>query len=357
MEYKINPAAYSGIFPVPSAIVDENIRLASVVQLKVILYLLRHSAQGRQISCLDVANALFLDAEDVADAMIFWRERGIVIEADSAPVPVVQSVPVTAENTESVSVQSKAAEIKQEAKPTKKVADIPISRPSHEQIAARCKESEEISLLFREAQQALGKTIGYDGQSVLIMMYDSYGLPVEVILMAIEYSLSQGKASFSSIAKIGRRWSEMEIDNLEGAMEYIEDHNVVNETWNKLRALTDISNKRPTQKQFGYLTAWIKEYGYDADMIYYAYEESVDRTGKMSMPYMDKIITGWHKNGVKTPMDIEKEKLRWRESQAKKAPQKGKPQAAHEQREPSYDIGRFLEKGVDLKYDKNDKNA
>ena len=31
MEFKINPASFSGIFPVPTAIVDENIRLASVV--------------------------------------------------------------------------------------------------------------------------------------------------------------------------------------------------------------------------------------------------------------------------------------------------------------------------------------
>ncbi|MBQ1967446.1 MAG: DnaD domain protein, partial [Clostridia bacterium] len=241
--------------------------------------------------------------------------------------------------------------------PKKEVQDIPISRPSHEQIAVRCKECKDISVLFREAQTALGKTIGYDGQSVLIMMYDSYGLPVEVILMAIEYAVSQGKASFSNIAKIGKKWSELEIDSLEGAMEYIEEHNVVNEVWHKLRLLTDITNKRPTSKQFGYLTAWIKEYGYDANMIFYAYEECVDRTGKMSMPYMDKIITSWHKNGVKTPLDIAEERKRWQESQKKASGKKEKEKPQHEQREPSYDIDRFMQKSVDLVYDKNDKNA
>ena len=35
--------------------------------------------------------------------------------------------------------------------------------------------------------------------------------------------------------------------------------------------------------------------------------------------------------------------------------EKEKPQ--HEQREPSYDIDRFMQKSVDLVYDKNDKNA
>ena len=127
--------------------------------------------------------------------------------------------------------------------------------------------------------------------------------------------------------------------------------------WHKLRLLTDITNKRPTQKQFGYLTAWIKEYGYDANMIFYAYEECIDRTGKMSMPYMDKIITSWHKNGVKTPLDIAEERKKWQESQKKTSAKKEKEKPGHEKREASYDIDRFLQKSVDLVYDKNDKNA
>ena len=347
MEFKINPASFSGIFPVPTAIVDENIRLASVVQLKVILYLLRHGSI-RQVTVKDISDALFLDSQDVKDALLFWYERGIVIKDGDAPKEVVQSAPPQKEETKIELTP---------IVPKKEVQDIPISRPSHEQIAVRCKECEDISVLFREAQTALGKTIGYDGQSVLIMLYDSYGLPVEVILMAIEYAVSQGKASFSNIAKIGKKWSELEIDTLEGAMEYIEEHNAVNEVWHKLRLLTDISNKRPTQKQFGYLTAWVKQYGYDAYMIFYAYEECVDRTGKMSMPYMDKIITAWHKNGVKTPLDIEAERQKWLDSKAKTTSKKEKDKPQHEQREASYDIDRFLQKGVDLVYDKNDKNA
>lgn len=354
MEFKINPGAFSGIFPVPTAIVDENIRLASVVQLKVILYLLRHGSTG-QVTAKDISEALFLDVQDVSDAMLFWYERGIVIKDGEAPTALTQSAPATASPT--VKQKTEAAIELTPVKAKKEVAAIPISRPSHEQIAVRCKECEDIALLFREAQTALGKTIGYDGQSVLIMLYDSYGLPVEVILMAIEYAVSQGKASFSNIAKIGKKWSELEIDTLEGAMEYMEEHNVVNEIWHKLRLLTDITNKRPTSKQFGYLTAWVKEYGYDANMIYYAYEECVDRTGKMSMPYMDKIITAWHKKGVKTPLDIEEQQRLWKESMSKPTSSKGKPQAEHEKREASYDIDRFLQKSVDLVYDKNDKNA
>ena len=349
MNFEINPYAYKSIFAVPTSVVDDNIRLASVLQLKVLLYMLRHSEEN--LSGEDVAAALSLDKADAEDAMIFWQERGLLVKSDEEAKPVLHI-----ESTSDVTIAKSVPEIEEVPEvQTKKVSDIPISRPSHEQIAVRLQECKEFSGLFAEAQAALGKTIGYDGQSVLIMMHDSYGLPFEVILMAVEYAVSQQKTGFSSIAKIGKYWSEQGIDTLEGAMEYIEEHNVVNETWNKLRSLTDIANRTPTSKQRGYLVAWVKEYGYSADIIYYAYEESIDRTGKMSMPYMDKIIRNWYDRGVKTPMDIQREKAKWQEERDKKLPQKN---AAKQNTptllrdEPSYDIDAFTKKAIGLKYKK-----
>lgn len=346
MDYKINPFAYKNIFAVPAALVDDNIRLASVLQLKVMLYILRHGEEN--LSYDSISDALGYDKTDIEDAMIFWAERGLLTKDGKEPENIL--------HIESVS------EVKIEPTPQKeirKASDIPISRPSYEQIAIRLQECKEFADLFAEAQKALGKTIGYDGQSVLIMMHDSYGLPFEVILMAVEYAVSQKKSGFSSIAKIGKNWSELGIDTLEGAMEYIEEHNIVNETWHKLRSLTDISNRIPTEKQRRMLTCWVKEYGYDADMIYYAYEESVDRTGKMSLPYMDKIIKNWHEKGVKTPMDIQREKARWLEEQEnnkpkKKAPDKNVPALLRD--EPSYDVDAFTKKAIGLKFTKPKSN-
>ena len=347
MDYKINPYAYNNIFAVPAEIVDDNIRLASVLQLKVMLYMLRHSAASPDSEA--IAAALGYDKTDVEDAMIFWCERGLLIKEASEPKPLLHI-----ESVSQVKIEPAAVPVSE----VRKVSDIPISRPSHEQIAVRLQECKEFSDLFAEAQKALGKTIGYDGQSVLIMMHDSYGLPFEVILMAVEYSLAQKKSGFSSIAKIGKLWHENGIDTLEGAMEYIDEHNIVNETWNKFRSLTDITNRVPTEKQRKLLTCWIKEYGYDADMIYYAYEETINATGKLSLPYMDKIIKNWYEKGVKTPMDIQKEKAKWLEARESKKPQKkqSKASAGMLDGEPSYDIDAFTKKTIGLKYKKPNSN-
>lgn len=359
MDFEINPAAYRNIFAVPAAVVDENIRLASALQLKVLLFMLR---RGDSPSCEEIAAALCADKADVSDAMIFWFERGLLREKDSESLPSLQgsafqaqpavpqpATPALIPNPLQMVARQEppaAADIPKKPLP----AELPISRPSHEQIAKRLEECKEFSSLFQEAQVTLGKTIGYDGQSVLIMMHDSYGLPFEVILMAVEYSVSQKKTGYSSIGKIGRLWSELGIDTLEGAMQYIEEHNAVNEVWNKLRSLTDIANRTPTEKQRRYLTAWVKEYGYGEDIIYYAYEESVDRTGKMSMPYMDKIIRSWHEKGVKTPMDIQRERADWEKQKSLRQPAKNPSKSGSKKQprllegEASYDLESYKKK-------------
>lgn len=351
MNYKTNPLAFTGIFAVPDVVVDENLRLASAIHFRTLLYMLRHGAKG-SISVSEIAKATGNDEEDISDALVFWEERGLLIKDGAAPRP-----PVTAEafapvipvqNVPQAPEQSSAGI---SAAAIKRVEEIPVVKPNHEQVAARLQESEELRLLFAEAQNILGKTVGYDGQSTLIMMHDSYGLPVEVILMAIEYNKAKGKTGFAAISRTGKEWSELEIDSIEGAIEYIEEHNIVDETWQKLRNMTEITNKNPTVKQKRFLTAWTKEYGYNADMIYFAYEESIDHTGKATFEYMDKVLSNWHKSSVKTPQDIQREKLKWQQQRVKAAPKKNtKQKPPGERREPTFDVSAFTSKAIGIKY-------
>lgn len=344
MNYKINPLAFTGIFAVPTAVVDDNLRLASALQLKTLLYMLRHATDAA-VTLSDIAKATGYDEADIDDALIFWAERGLLVKGDSAVLP-----PVTAPKQETKPVAAPAPAAAP-AVPVKRVEEIPVTKPSHEQVAARLQESEQLRLLFAEAQNILGKTVGYDGQSTLIMMHDSYGLPVEVILMAIEYNKNKGKTGFAAISKTGREWSELEIDSIEGAIEYIEQHTVVDEAWHKLRSMTEITNKNPTQKQKRLLNAWIKEYGFDTDMIYFAYEEAIDNTGKASFEYMDKVLSSWYKNAVKTPQDIQREKMKWQQQKSKAAGAKNvKQKPPGERREPTFDVSAFTKKATDIKF-------
>ena len=342
MEYKINPSVFSNMFPVPASLVDENIRLASVVQLKTLLYFFRHAISGKSPDTAEIAKALFLDEADVADALIFWRERGLLLRADDDAAVAFGNTEKTAD-----AEKEEKAEIPQKPQ-SHTVSELPISKPSHEQVAARLKECEQFKELFSEAQLKLGKTIGYDGQSILIMLHDSYGLPIEVILMLIEYAKSLKKTSYSYIAKLGKKWSELEIDTIESAEQYITEQTGTDALWRDFREMSGVKNSKPTEKQRRYFNVWSKEYGFAADMIYTAYEISIDRTEKMSLAYMDKVLKNWHDSGIKTPSDVEAEHEKWIQSKSVQPKNKEeKPETS-----ASYDLDAFAKKSVGLKYKK-----
>ena len=163
--------------------------------------LCRTFAQRKELTEEDKQHYLWFAAQVgalrlLADAMQYWVECGIVLADGKAPE--IQAEPEYA-------APAKAST------PVEITAEIGFVRPTAEQILKRTKESAEIQFMFNEAQKKLGRTIGYDGQSTLLMIHDSYGLPVEVLLMLIEYCVSIGKNSIAYISKAAKTWSEKEI--------------------------------------------------------------------------------------------------------------------------------------------------
>lgn len=354
MNFKINPAAYGDVFVLPKAVVKNNLRLAGAIQLKALLYLYCNSGVC-DTSCEAIAAALGADKGDVADAMIFWCERGLVLKEGEKAEPV--TLPLLAEERPVASVafsEEKAAPLPEQKSEPKKVADLPISRPSHEQIAIRCRECEEFRVLFSEAQMILGKTIGYEGQSILIMLHDSYDLPVEVILMLLEYVAARGKTGYKYIATVGKEWSEKEIDTIEAAEEYIASQNETDEIWRRFREITGVKNPNPTAKQRKFLSVWKKEFSFSCEMICLAYEICVDNTGKMNLEYMNKVLKNWHEKGVKSPSDAEREQARWNENNFGKRKSE-KPKQKIFSSDASYDIDEFEKNIAGLKYLNDEK--
>ena len=318
MNYAINPQAAFGLsFSVPVSVTDKHLKLAGAAQLKVLLWLLRHAAE--QPTMEQLCWALNMTPADANDAMQYWLEVGLVVEQDTAaPGEPITPAPQTAEPV----------------KPA--FAPIAETRPTAEQIAKRGSESAEIAFLFNEAQKRLGRTIGYDSQSSLLMIHDSYGLPVEVILMLIDYCVSIGKTGVSYITATAKNWSEKEIDTIEKADEKIKALRRCDTLWTELRELTGIATPRPTAVQSEFLNKWSKTFGYAMNMIYLAYEEMANHTDKISFAYMNKVLENWHEAGVKSPEDVDR--LR-----QEKAAAKPKPKKAAEGHAPSYDLDAFLQ--------------
>lgn len=318
MSYNVNPRAWGAVFPVPSDVVDKHIRLAGSTQLKVLLWLLRNVSQSPDSE--EIAQGLRLDRDEVEDALKFWIDAGIVTSDGEAS----DKTNAVAEN------QIKKDHSPLRFSPKKELTYI---KPNIAQILERVNEDDEIRFMFSEAQSILSKTIGHDGQSTLLMLHDSFGLPVEVILMLCRYCSSIGKSSFVYISKVGRDWGEKEIDTLEKADEEIIRLRSCNKVFSELRSLAGISTPQPTNAQIKYLECWTNELGFDVDMIYLAYEEMANNCAKISFPYMDKVLKNWHKDSLKTPDDVEKAKSSRKADTSANVSKSGKPKVSYDKDE------------------------
>lgn len=302
MAYSINPAIFGSMFAVPSQVVDNNIKLASASQLKTLLWVFRHASEpiDPAVICKDINYT----ESDVIDALTVLCEWGVIM-SDSTPI-VRMPLPEITEKTTPVT------EIKKE------LPELGFVKPTYEQVVARCAESPEISHMFTDLATLLGRTLGYDSQCILLMMHDQYGLPVEVIYMLVDHCVSIGKGNLAYISKVGKTWGEKEIDTIEKADEQIKMLNSCMNLWKEFATMAGIQNPRPTSSQSAYLKTWSIEMKFSLDMIYLAYEEMLDHSGKISFAYMNKVLANWHQKGLKTPADVEKDKQDFRESKKKK---------------------------------------
>lgn len=329
MQYQINPASYQSVFAVPADVVDKHLRFAGAAQLKILLWALRSCPGGFDADT--AAQALKLSRMDVVDAAQYWIEMGILQQtggessaAQSSPYAVSPAV---------------------ETPPAAEKVNLPLApaKPLSEDIARRAQESPEIAFLFRQAQKKLGRTIGYDTQAKLLMMHDQYGLPVEVVLMIVEYCVSRGKGNISYIEKMAMNWADRDIDTIESAEREIDYLNRTNTVWSSLRSLTGYGNPYPTTQQQQFLNEWTQSFGFDVNMIYFAYEKTIDKIGKPSFAYMNKMLAGWSQDGLRTRAQVEDHEARRRRQDAPQT-KAGKTEAGGFG--ISYDLERFKQKAA-----------
>ena len=288
MSFKVNGAAWNGVFAVPNTVVDDHIKKAGGQQIKVLLFLLRH--QGEDLDAKAVAKGTGIDTADVKDAFSYWKEVGLVYEDGETP-PIV-----------------KAAEEKGQLKA------LPDLTPTYEQVAARTLEDSNLRALFNEVQLKLGRTIGYGDQSQLLMMLDYYGLPVEVILTIVEYCVSKDKSNFAYIAKVAKDWGEREINTLEKADAFLKELKSDERLWKKFVMLFTQDAPSFTDARFAYLKKWHVENKQSLDLIYFAYQEMLENIDKPSFKYVDKILENWKASGIKKPQDAIDQKAKRRDN-------------------------------------------
>lgn len=336
MSYKIDFGVWGSVFAVPTAVVDKGLKLATEVQLKVLLYILR--SNGNTLTDEAVSQALDIHPEDVRDAIEYWSDRGLLASAsesvalpESLPLDNLTSAVVTQQNENAVTSEAVVAD-----KPR------PMSRatkPEPGYVAKRLRADKNLVLLMDEAQRILGKVLSNSDTATLVMLHDTDGLPVEVILMLMEHCVQIDKGNMRYIEKTGIQWASDGVTTIGLAEEKIKRYSESSVAWTTVAAVFGLQQSgTPTKKQLEFADVWINIWKFTEDMLRLAYERCVDTKGQLSLSYINAILRRWFEQGLRNTDEV---------LQADKAKPKAKRQgSAIDSDTPSYDLDEYEKKSI-----------
>ncbi|MGN0456765.1 MAG: DnaD domain protein [Acutalibacteraceae bacterium] len=299
---KIDLGQWNGVFAVPNSVVDEHIKLSSGVQLKVLLYILRHS--GEEISAEKIGEVLSMHPADIADSVNFWVGCGLLAKEEGTLTP--RAVEAKTDNSTAAFAQPQQQiqqPQQQPAEPQRRPTRPP--RPTGPYIAERVLKDKEFAYLAEEAQTIIGKPLSTGDLGILLNLHDMDGLPVDVITMLLQFCVSREKFGMKYIESVGVSWSRQGVDNVAKAEEKIREYSQQCSAWGTVSEIFGIKTVgSPTKNQLEISNRWINEWGFKRDAIRMAYEICVDKKGEYNLRYIDGIIKKWHKSGVHTVKEI-----------------------------------------------------
>ena len=182
-----------------------------------------------------------------------------------------------------------------------------------EEISLAAESDPAFSALIQKAAEVTGRQLSRPDLSRLMTMYNHLGLSAEVLYVLLDYcamssrgpSGSERRPTMYYIEKQAFAWARMELDTAEAAEEYVEKQKSLETDLSEISKVLEIYDRRLTPTERNNITQWL-EWGFDDEAIRLAYERTLDKTGKRAFAYMNTIILSWHKNGLHTVREIEK---------------------------------------------------
>lgn len=266
--YKINTGAI-----VSSGILDE----ASKDELRVLLYILGKS--GRDIAPDTISADLGLSLARVRSSIALFGEHGIISEDNGQPT-------VSYEFEER---QSRPGELDEE-----RAVDV----------AREIRDSSLQDLIDDIAAQLNRPTLNAQETKHVTSLKTQLSLTNDYILTLAAFLSEKGKLKPKRLADTAARLVDKGIDTVEALEIYIEEENSRSSDEYELRRLLGIWGRALSASEKRYLEKWTKEFGYSFGVIGEAYDITSVNLNKVSLRYMDKLLTSWHAAGLTTINEI-----------------------------------------------------
>lgn len=174
------------------------------------------------------------------------------------------------------------------------------------EISDMMRENRLLASLIDACQQTLGKVFNSAENNVIITLNRQLGLDGEYILLLLAYCAEKDKKNLIYIQRMAADLVEKGVLTPPQLEEELMRRDEAKSGESALRRMFGIGARALTKKESEIFTLWICDRKHSLELIKEAYERTVAKTGKASVPYCNTILEDWFANGIKTPEDAKK---------------------------------------------------
>jgi len=311
---------YGQTFPVPAAVAENLLKIASHDQLKVLLYVLCRAETA--VTTEQIVSACSVTPDAVEEALVFWKNVNILRTDEAQPVVVLsRGSSVQQEPLQTVSAPAPvpaAPVIPQKKAPVALQVTSSACSMMPGEVAERIAQNQAIAEMFRVVETQKGTVLSFTEQKSMIWMNEYLGLQPDLIVMLAAFCIEQGVFQVRYMEQIAVEWQERGVMTHELVQEDIRRRTEAKSYTGKIMQLFDMK-RRPTGKQQAYIDKWRSE-DMPLELVRIAYEKTRERKDdKLDFPYLDGILQNWKKAGVRTPEQAEAADIAFRSAKAKAA--------------------------------------
>lgn len=302
---------------------------ATAEELRVLLALIAEDGNLNREQILQIA---LVKEPRLRSALALWEACGVLTDADEADSD----------------------------EPELEFGENPLTDPIGEEEAVRVADSirdEGLRDMISECA-ALMHRPGFSTQEIkwIAAAVTQLGLSQEYVLTLAAHLSYRTTATPRRLLDEAQRLQTKGIDTVEELERYIQNKESESADVWEFRHLLGIYNRALTPGEKKYFNKWAKELGYSSEIVGEAYSIAVNNTGKLNMPYMNKLLVSWHDAGCRTVEDcrarVEKEraeKQKTSHSEGTRA-EKSKSQTAKKAKYTDFDTEDALMKALRRSY-------
>lgn len=318
-EITLQQANATGITGISNRFIDEFMPSANGEYVKVFLYLLR-LAQANSPTCspAQIADVFDHTEKDILRAFIYWERMGLLelsyndakelcsVRILDMPAP---TQPEPSPEDTSSRKQTKATLSSGDSTATtaasSAVTDAPIQNIVRKEYTrdqlAEFTDKEDVQELLFISERYIGRPLNTTEIETIFFWYDTLQFSVDLIDYLIEYCVNRGHTSIHYMDKVALGWAEIDIRTVAQAKKSANLHSRAN--YAVIKAL-GIKGRNLVELETAMIQKWTENYAFSLDIVEEACARTISATHQPSFEYTDRILTNWHKAGVKSLDDI-----------------------------------------------------